>query len=184
MSHFHYLAAPRRLDNISYGEQKTHIETIEKVGEDQVLINGHIKSSLGTLKDRSLDFLKEELLIYEHEEDAAGIYITPLDFVDYSVSKRFNQEHIHGVSANFGKLIDFGRQTKVDQKCLSSLVEYLKETMHEGENFEFFTSWAGEEDFDLKSELEFNINDPSLTRNLKILDRQYIKFIKADWQAV
>ena len=57
-------------------------------------------------------------------------------------------------------------------------MEYITEKAKSGEIIEFYTTWAGEEELGIDSYLDVDLTDENSISNLKIKNRQLIRFKK------
>lgn len=187
MSQFHYIASPIELEVGSFGSNKTEIREIEIINPRLIRINltKEIKFHFPIDKSKTVEDIKNELEVYETEEDAAGIFISSLYEGFSEVRRHFKNRFVYMISANFGDFIytdNLNRLSieryKANIKCKKVLFEYIRESLNQGEFMEFFSSWADEEGLERNKSLDTTIylDETETLSDFKIEDRQYIRF--------
>ncbi|MCG3088901.1 hypothetical protein [Sporosarcina cyprini] len=85
-------------------------------------------------------------MTYETEVDEASITVKLLDGKGHG---HLSYPYQYEVDSNIG---DFGTYkpilNELDQKCLNTLLSYIKEAVNRSFVIEFYTAWAGEEDLE------------------------------------
>ncbi len=107
MSEFHYIASPIKLDCGSFGSKLVEIETVKILSPYNILVNStrDIKVHIPIYTDKDVEEIKRELVIFDSEEDAAGIYITEQYDRGNKVRRHFDNPYVYEVSANFATLL-------------------------------------------------------------------------------
>jgi len=122
---------------------------------------------------------------YKSLEEAAGIWVQKFEPQPHNIEilKHFKNSNIYTVSPNWGKFFiypalkeKFEDSYYANRKCILELFNYIRENICDGEEFEIYSCWTGEESnqdnklyevIDLK---HFNLGDEfSLDENKYIL---------------
>ena len=97
MSQFHYIASPVELECGSFGTQMVEINDIKIIAPYLLLVNSvrEVKLEIPIAENKSIEELKEELIIFDKQEDAGGIYIESLHEGNSTVKKHFSNEFVY-----------------------------------------------------------------------------------------
>ncbi len=104
--------------------------------------------------------------IFETSLDEASITIKK---IENAMITNLSYPYQYEVTTHLG---DFGvnktKLNEMDRKCLHTLLDYLKESIHKSFVIEFYTAWAEEERLELKNRKEIVIDELNDPEQLKI----------------
>jgi len=176
MSTFHYIASNYKLKTGYFGYEKVNIESIRKNSPTSVIINGKVECQLGVMKDKDLEWLKDNMIVYDSEYGGAGIGVSERIVESIGVEQHISKKYIYEVSPSWGHLLSFEDQDEISKKCVEFFVKYLKDEIRLGETIEFLTTWAGEETMKLSTIIEVDLSRVNHINEFEIQDRQLIRF--------
>lgn len=188
MSRFYYLASPVPLPCGESGlafTMKPYSEVVaspeHQLKQEESRQAGMVP--LGDIVD--LSHLNDKLvMVFETEEDAAGIVIRELDTYREAVRHHFKQPYVYQITAEGGGFeipANVPEELAVNflpaRKCCRLLGELLREQAVPGEYFEFYTCWAGEEDWPRANKLDRDVDMASFVweEGLQPQEKQYIR---------
>lgn len=135
--------------------------------------------------EHQLSHLNDKLvMVFETEEDAAGIVIRELDTYREAVRHHFKQPYVYQIFAQGGDFeipknlpVEMAEHFLSTRKCCRLLGELLREQAVPGEYFEFYTCWAGEEDWPRANKLDRDVDMASFVwdEGLQPQEKQYIR---------
>lgn len=188
MSRFYYLGSPVPLP---CGERGLAF-TIKPYREAEVSPEHQLKQEelrqagrvpLGDIVD--LSHLKDKLvMVFETEEDAAGIVIHELNIHHAAVRHHFKQPYVYQIFAEGGGFeipinlpVEMAENFLPARKCCRLLGELIRERAVPGEYFEFYTCWAGEEEWPRATKLDRDVDMASFVweEGLQPQEKQYIR---------
>lgn len=125
----------------------------------------------------------EDHLVYDTQEDAAGIYIEELSHWNSVIRKHFHSPYVYRISSNGGsfsisaKLQEMDLESyKASLKCCRELFKLMEDFGIESSDFELYTCWADEEDFPRNKKLDrvIDLSEFHLEVDFELLEKQYI----------
>ncbi|AEV69445.1 hypothetical protein [Acetivibrio clariflavus] len=139
---------------------------------------------LGSFNSTEKNAPDSERRVYKSMEEAAGIYMEKLDPKIYSgeIAKHFKNSNIYVVSPNFGKFFiypdlkeRFEESYNANRKCLIELFKYIRDNICEGEEFEIYSCWTGEESIhDNKVYKVIDLKSFKMDDEFSLDDKEYI----------
>lgn len=180
MSYIHYLTSQAPLPTGSFGSFSVKIETLSRISHDTVLVNGKLVHNIGVLATLNWDLetLKRRLVIYEHPEDMAGLYIMACEEDPHPISIHTTNPYRYEVQANGGNFIDQHCKQPLNHQCRKKLVKFIEDQLKPGQYMEFITTWIGEESMPMVLTQDVYISELEDLCHLKIQDKTYIRFYK------
>ncbi|RXZ81146.1 hypothetical protein EBB07_15735 [Paenibacillaceae bacterium] len=186
MSLFHYIGSAAELpigERGSVPSAKTYREMMaspeyQKKAAERRAALGLVPSAfdLSHLKD-------EQILVFDTEEDAAGIYIQPLGDWFRAIRQHFKSPFVYQLSPNWGGFTIPYRSKEgarepspASEKCCRELFKLMEDYGAPAAQFELYSCWADEEHFPRKKELDriIHLADFQLEDGFELLDKQYI----------
>lgn len=129
-------------------------------------------------------FKDGEIEEYDSMQDLAGIYIEPLHERNVVIKKHFGSTYVYGIAANWGGFFlnplmkkDFPEDYKAHVKCIEELFRLMKDYGTDGDEFELYSCWYGEENEARDDSLtrDVDLHSFTLSDDFKLKDKQYIK---------
>lgn len=184
MSLIHYISSPRPLPLGEFCSNKN----IKNTNSETKLIKfSKSQSYIGTIPlDKIIDLSsinEGEIETFESYKDVAGIFVENLDLQRESIKKHFKNQYIYQLIANWGAFyisenlkIQNIESFNVNKECILKLFEFIRVNSIDGEQFEIYSSWVGEEEMPKKSESIKIINLKSLEIKdiFELEDKEYI----------
>ena len=187
MSRFHYIGSATELplgergsvlSSKTYNEVKNSPEYLRQreALRDQGMIPLDDIVDLSHLRD-------EDCLVYDSEEDAAGIFIEELGYWNEEIRKHFRSPFVYRISPNWGgfsvspKLKDtLTGSYNASLKCCRELFKVMTDYGVSGSEFELYTCWAEEEDHPRNKKLDriFDLASLSLEDGFDLREKEYI----------
>lgn len=187
MSRFHYIGSSTELplgergsvlSTKTYNEVKNSTE-YKKQRED-LRLQGIIP--LEDIVDLS-HLRAEDHLVYDSEEDAAGIFIEELGYWNDEIRKHFRSPFVYRISPNCGgfsvspKLKDtLPGSYNASLKCCRELFKLMEDYGVSGAEFELYTCWAEEEGFPRNKKYDriFDLTSLSLEDGFELREKEYV----------
>jgi len=150
---------------------------IHYLSANKVLPIGEFNSSGKNLK------LNSEVFTYKSRDEAAGIYVQKLTTPSVDILSHFKNSNIYTIAPNIGKFF-FCPELKVqneetyyeNRKCILELINYICENICDGEEFEIYSCWSGEEELIQEEKLHevIDLKHFSLGDEFSLDDKKYI----------
>lgn len=187
MSRFHYIGSATELplgERGSVPSAKTYNEVKNspeyKKHREALRLQGIIP--LDDIAD--LSHLRDEnCLVYDSEEDAAGIFIEELVYWNDEIRKHFRSTYVYRISPNWGgfsvspKLKDtLPGSYNASLKCCRELFRLMTDYGVSGAEFELYTCWAEEEGLPRNKKYDriFDLASLSLEDGFELREKEYI----------
>lgn len=187
MSRFHYIGSDRALplgERGSVRSTKTYNEVKDssehKKQREDLRLQGIIP--LDDIID--LSHLRDDnCLIYDSEEDAAGIFVEELGYWNDEIRKHFQSPYVYRVSPNWGgfsvspkpKDSHIGSYS-ASFKCCRELFKLMTDYGLSGTMFELYTCWAEEEGLPRNKKYDriLDLASFSLEDGFELREKEYI----------
>jgi hypothetical protein len=187
MSQFHYIGSPVELplgERGSVLSSKKHSEVLAspeyQAKREELRLQG--MTPLEDIVDLS-HLRDEDCLVYDTEEDAAGIYIEALGYWNEEIRKHFQSPYVYKISPNWGgfAVLPSHQETRPEPlnaslKCCRELFKLMRDFGAPGAVFELYTCWADEEGHPRNKKLDRVIDLPyfQLEQGFDLLEKEYI----------
>ncbi|MDF2938374.1 MAG: hypothetical protein K0Q90_3747 [Paenibacillaceae bacterium] len=188
MSRFYYIGSPvplpcgergLKFTMKRYGEVAATPEHQQKKEESR-------RSGMVPISDIvDLSYMNDRLIqVFETEEDAAGIVIRELSQYRVSIRTHFRQPYVYELIPQGGGLEiphnlpeEAAENFLSTRKCCRLLGQIFHENAVIGEYFEFYTCWAGEEEWPREKKRDRDVDLASFVweEGLQPQEKQYIR---------
>lgn len=189
MTQFYYIGSPVPLplgERGSVPSKRTYSEVIASpeyiAKQEELRAQGMVP--LSDIVDLS-HIRNEDSLLFDTEEDAAGIYLAEVHYLNAPVTKQFRNPYVYAVSASWGSFEVkpehaelYPESHKASLKCCRELFKVMKEFAPAGDvEYELYACWADEEEFPRRRKLDRIIRladfDPE-REGFQLEEKQYI----------
>jgi hypothetical protein len=119
-------------------------------------------------------------------------FASPLDEASITIHKIENSmlpnlsyPYQYEITSHLGDLGTYKDQlNELDQKCLQTLLDYIKKSMEKNFVIEYFTAWAGEEQLPPEKIREITIDQLKDPLQLKLHNREKLKIFRKKYEAI